>query len=252
MAFSRDLYQQVILDHNQNPRNFKALENATHECQGHNPLCGDNVHVYAIFDSENICTDVSFTGSGCAISRASTSLMTLAVKGKSFSQIEEMFEQYHAMVKGDFDPSTQSHKLGKLTIFEGVKEFPARVKCATLSWHALRGAYERKGQTTSDTRPPQGASEAAFPQNDNSKNAAETKDLADQILDLSGVRCPINFVKTKVQLSKMQKGEKLLLTLDDGDPIRNVSRSLEMEGEVIVSKMQLPTGQHQLLVIKQS
>lgn len=140
----RDLYQEVILDHNKKPRNFGNLEEPTHEADGNNPLCGDQLHVSLILDGDRV-HDVRFDGSGCAISTASASLMTEAVKGRSVDEAERLFEGFHHLLTGD--PSAleaASDELGKLAVFQGVREFPVRVKCATLAWHTLKAALEGK------------------------------------------------------------------------------------------------------------
>jgi nitrogen fixation NifU-like protein len=149
MSYSSELYQQVILDHNRKPRNFKKLEEPTHVCPGHNPLCGDHLTVY-IQTSEGKIEDVSFEGSGCAISKASASMMTESVKGKSLDEVRGVFEDFHKMLMGELDPSQDSHALGKLAIFEGVKEYSSRVKCASLSWHALVGALDMKTDVSTE------------------------------------------------------------------------------------------------------
>ena len=151
MAELSELYQQVILDHNKNPRNFKRLETANREQEGYNPLCGDHITLYLEMDGDFI-KDVGFQGSGCAISKASASMMTAAVKGKTKGEAEVMFDEFHRMVKGDLDAETEQNHLGRLKIFAGVREFPARVKCASLSWHTLRAAMEDSGEsvTTED------------------------------------------------------------------------------------------------------
>jgi nitrogen fixation NifU-like protein len=138
----RDLYQEVILDHNKKPRNFGVLEGATHEADGHNPLCGDELHVSLVLDGDRV-SDVRFEGSGCAISTASASLMTESVKGRTRGEAERLFAGFHDLLTGD--PSRlekASEALGKLAVFQGVREFPVRVKCATLSWHTLKAALE--------------------------------------------------------------------------------------------------------------
>ncbi len=140
MSELRELYQQVILDHNRNPRNFKEVENATHTAEGNNPLCGDKITLYVKVDGDTI-RDVGFKGSGCAISKASASLMTSAVKGKTTAEAEELFREFHEMVTGQSEPDLTS--LGKLAAFQGVREFPARVKCANLSWHTLHAALAK-------------------------------------------------------------------------------------------------------------
>ena len=133
----RDLYQQVILDHNRSPRNFREMADATHTASGDNPLCGDNIRLYATV-KDGFVVDVAFVGSGCAISTASASIMTMLVKGKSLAEAEQLFEAFHAMVLGTAEPDKAV--LGKLVAFGGVREFPARVKCANLAWHTLHAA----------------------------------------------------------------------------------------------------------------
>jgi len=134
----RDLYQQVIMDHNKKPRNFREMDNANHLAHGNNPLCGDALVVFVKLDGD-VIEDVSFQGSGCAISVASASLMTEAIKGKTLVEAQAIYEQVHQqMTGGDVDAAT----LGKLEVLAGVKEFPARVKCATLSWHTMHAAMD--------------------------------------------------------------------------------------------------------------
>ncbi|MDX1644336.1 MAG: SUF system NifU family Fe-S cluster assembly protein [Thermoanaerobaculia bacterium] len=140
----RELYQEVILDHNKKPRNFGTLAAATHEADGDNPLCGDQLHISLVLDGDRV-EEVRFDGSGCAISTASASLMTEAVKGRTRDEAEQMFEAFHDLLTGD--PSAleeASAELGKLAVFQGVREFPVRVKCATLAWHTLKAALEGK------------------------------------------------------------------------------------------------------------
>jgi nitrogen fixation NifU-like protein len=135
------LYQELILDHNRTPRNYRVLENPNRMAEGHNPLCGDRLTLWLRTNGE-VIEDVAFQGSGCAISRASASLMTTAVKGKTRSEAEHLFERFRQLVTGSLLPE-QAQSLGKLAAFAGVAEFPVRVKCASLSWHALRAALER-------------------------------------------------------------------------------------------------------------
>jgi nitrogen fixation NifU-like protein len=135
-----DLYQEVILDHNRRPRNFRILEQASHQAEGNNPLCGDRLNLYVNVDGE-IITDIGFQGSGCAISRASASLMTDAVKGRPVAEARELFERFHRMVTTP--PDRPVDDLGKLSVLAGVREFPVRIKCASLAWHALKAALER-------------------------------------------------------------------------------------------------------------
>ncbi|MEP6788061.1 MAG: Fe-S cluster assembly sulfur transfer protein SufU [Acidobacteriota bacterium] len=139
MSELSDLYQEVILEHNKNPRNFREIVDADQYADGKNPLCGDALRVYVALDGDTV-TDVAFKGSGCAISKASASMMTQAVKGKTKAEAEAIFGEFHAMVTGDLDIETDENDLGKLKIFSGVLEFPARVKCASLSWHTLNAA----------------------------------------------------------------------------------------------------------------
>lgn len=139
MSELSDLYQEVILDHNKNPRNYRKIENATREADGHNPLCGDALKVYLEMEDDTV-KDVSFLGSGCAISKASASIMTQTVKGKTRAEAETLFDEFHRMVLGELDEETEENSLGRLKIFAGVREFPARVKCASLSWHTVHAA----------------------------------------------------------------------------------------------------------------
>jgi nitrogen fixation NifU-like protein len=142
MSDLRQLYQEVILDHSRNPRNFGRLEGANHEAAGNNPLCGDQIMLY-VKTEEGVVTDISFEGSGCAISTASASLMTEKLKGISVTEAEEIFERFHAMVTGDPNREAEDAKsLGKLGVLAGVREFPVRVKCASLAWHTFKAAIE--------------------------------------------------------------------------------------------------------------
>ena len=147
MSELSELYQEVILDHNKQPRNYRKLEDANHHAEGYNPLCGDQITVYLKMDGDKI-EDVSFVGSGCAISKASSSMMTTSVKGKSKAEAEEIFGKFHRMVTGK-PHSEVPEDLGKLAVFSGVCEFPSRVKCASLAWHTLRAAMEDKQDTIS-------------------------------------------------------------------------------------------------------
>ena len=139
MSDLRDLYQELIVDHNKNPRNYGVLADANRRAEGYNPLCGDKVTVYLHVDGDRI-TDVSFEGAGCAISTASASLMTQAVKGKTVAEAEQLFEAFHAMVTGQDTSEETADRLGKLAVLAGVREYPSRVKCATLAWHTLHNA----------------------------------------------------------------------------------------------------------------
>jgi nitrogen fixation protein NifU and related proteins len=141
MSELSELYQQVILDHNKKPRNFRVMAAANRRAEGYNPLCGDQLTVYMDLEGDQV-KDVSFEGSGCAISKASASMMTQAVKGKSLEEAEALFNEFHRMVTGELDEESEPNNLGRLTIFSGVREFPARVKCATLSWHTMHAALK--------------------------------------------------------------------------------------------------------------
>ena len=142
MDSKSELYQQVILEHNKKPRNFRKIEHPTHFAEGYNPLCGDHLNVY-LNVKDGIIDDVSFEGDGCAISKASASMMTQSLKGKTAAEAEDLFQQFHKLIKGDLNPDKDPNTLGKLTIFSGIWHFPARVKCASLSWHTVHGALNK-------------------------------------------------------------------------------------------------------------
>jgi nitrogen fixation protein NifU and related proteins len=145
MSDLRELYQQVILDHNKNPRNFREIPGATAKVEGYNPLCGDHYTIFLQLDGETI-KDVSFTGNGCAISKASASVMSSTVKGKSRDEVAHLFDVFHRLVMGD--PSgVDAVELQRLAAFSGVSEYPARVKCATLAWHTLNAGLNGEGQS---------------------------------------------------------------------------------------------------------
>jgi nitrogen fixation NifU-like protein len=148
MADLREIYQEVILEHAKAPRNHREIETPTHKAEGYNPLCGDRCTVYLKLNG-NVIDDISFQGSGCAISRASASMMTQSLKGKTAPEAEELFRDFRAVVTGREAPK-DLERFGKLTVFRGVSEFPARVKCATLAWHTLEAALrdEHETQTT--------------------------------------------------------------------------------------------------------
>ena len=142
----RELYQATILGHNKKPRNFRAIEDASHEADGHNPLCGDQLTLYSQVAPDGTLEDVSFQGTGCAISKASASLMTDHVKGKTLAEVSDDFERFHDLVTSSPSEEANTDGLGKLAVFSGVREYPMRVKCATLAWHALKSALDG-GQT---------------------------------------------------------------------------------------------------------
>lgn len=137
----RELYQEVIIDHSKRPRNFRVLSGTAQSAEGYNPLCGDKVTVYLQLEGD-VVRDVSFQGSGCAISTASASLMTESLKGKTRAQAEALFEKFHSLLTGNGSQVADPATLGKLAVFSGVREFPVRVKCATLAWHTLRSALK--------------------------------------------------------------------------------------------------------------
>jgi nitrogen fixation NifU-like protein len=143
----RDLYQEVIFDHNRNPRNFRVIDNADRKVEGFNPLCGDRLTLFLTMDGDTI-KDASFQGSGCAISTASVSLMTEIIKGKTEAEAEALFKTFHEMTTGK-DEDIQLEAVGKLAVLAGVREYPARVKCATLAWHTLDAALKNETQSIS-------------------------------------------------------------------------------------------------------
>jgi len=149
MSELNDLYQEVILEHNKNPRNFREIENADKTAEGHNPLCGDQLKLYLAMENDTL-KDVAFKGSGCAISKASASMMTQVVKGKTREEAEIIFVEFHRMVLGEMDEEAEENRLGKLKIFAGVREFPARVKCASLSWHTLHAALNNEDSVSTE------------------------------------------------------------------------------------------------------
>jgi len=147
MSDLSDLYQEVILDHNRRPRNFHPLAEASHTAEGYNPLCGDRLKLYLKLDGDTI-EDVSFEGAGCAISKASASMMTDALKGKSVTEANALFDRFHRMVTTP--PGQSVEDMGKLSALAGVREFPVRVKCASLAWHTLRAALHNEQRTSTE------------------------------------------------------------------------------------------------------
>jgi nitrogen fixation NifU-like protein len=148
MSDLRELYQEVILDHNKRPRNFRAIAPPSQKAEGFNPLCGDRITVYIRMNGD-VIEDVSFEGSGCAISKASGSLMTAALKGRTLSEADSLFHQFHDMVTAPADAPIETGRLDKLIVFSGVREYPVRVKCASLAWHTLRAALEARQDVVS-------------------------------------------------------------------------------------------------------
>jgi nitrogen fixation protein NifU and related proteins len=150
MSKLSQLYQQVILDHSRKPRNFGELKPCTHSCEGYNPLCGDQITVYLNLDENNIVEEIKFDGIGCTISQASASMMTQILKGKTKEEAEKIFQEFQQMLVSDLDINNQQNSLGKLTIFSGVKEYPSRVKCATLAWHTMNSALQSKNKVSTE------------------------------------------------------------------------------------------------------
>jgi nitrogen fixation NifU-like protein len=148
MSDLRELYQELIIDHSKRPRNFRVLEAANHKSEGYNPLCGDKVTVFLELENDRV-KNVSFQGSGCAISTASASVMTESIKGKTLAEAEALFEVFHNLVTGKPPAAGKTPELGKLVVFSGVSEFPVRVKCATLAWHTLHAALQGEGEIVS-------------------------------------------------------------------------------------------------------
>jgi nitrogen fixation NifU-like protein len=148
----RDLYQQVIIEHNRAPRNFRALPDASHTAEGSNPLCGDRITLELQVE-DDVIRDIGFQGRGCAISQAAASLMTTAVKGKSVAQADALFHAFHDMLMSGTDGPADPAVLGKLAAFGGVRAFPARVKCASLPWHTLRAALEQRAEPVTTESP---------------------------------------------------------------------------------------------------
>ena len=148
MSDLRELYQELILDHTKRPRNFRAMTDATATAEGHNRLCGDKLRLSVKVD-HGVIQDVAFQGSGCAISTASASMMTEALKGKTIQEAEDLFQRFHEVVTGPVGEEPDVDGLGKLGVFAGVREFPIRVKCATLPWHTLHAALQKKDEPVS-------------------------------------------------------------------------------------------------------
>jgi nitrogen fixation NifU-like protein len=145
----RELYQQVILEHNKKPRNFGKLEPCSHHAHGLNPLCGDDIEVTLTVEDGRIA-DIKFCGHGCAISQASSSLMTVNVKGRPVAEAETIAAQFREMIRGELDPSRDANQLGRLSLFQGVKDLPSRVKCAVLPWATLQSAFRGEAVTSTE------------------------------------------------------------------------------------------------------
>ena len=145
-----ELYQQVILEHNKKPRNFKRLEPCTHKAEGYNPLCGDHIFVYLNLNSNGVIEEVAFEGDGCAICKASASMMTAALVGKTINEAQKLFEEFRDLVMKKIDPNADEHHLGKLKVFSGIWKYPSRVKCAILAWHTMSGALDKQNVVTTE------------------------------------------------------------------------------------------------------
>jgi nitrogen fixation NifU-like protein len=143
----RDLYQQVILDHNKDPKNYGKIVNCSHASEGHNPLCGDRIKIYAQVE-EGLIKDIKFEGEGCAIAKASGSIMTAILKGKKIEEARQLFEAFQDLITSEVDSEVDLEELGKLAVFAGVREFPIRVKCAGLAWHTIKAAIDKKDEVT--------------------------------------------------------------------------------------------------------
>lgn len=150
MSHSEDLYQQVILEHNKKPRNFRKIDSASHHAEGFNPLCGDHLWIYLQISAQGIIEDIAFEGSGCAISKASASLMTTSLKGRSIDEAKKLFRDFQDLLTKKLDLEKDGDSLGKLKIFSGIWRYPARVKCAALAWHALNGALSQKASVSTE------------------------------------------------------------------------------------------------------
>jgi len=139
-----ELYQQVILEHNKRPKNYMKLEPCTHQAEGYNPLCGDHLNVYLRVNAEGVIEELSFLGDGCAISKASASMMTMSLKGKTVEAARSLFDEFHQLLTRELDPLKDAHHLAKLTVFSGIWKYPSRVKCAVLAWRTMKGALDKE------------------------------------------------------------------------------------------------------------
>ena len=168
----RDLYQEMILEHGKKPRNFRELPKANRRAEGYNPLCGDRETVFVELQGDTV-KDIAFQGAGCAISTASASMMTESVKGKSRAEAEKLFERFHDLITGQSNAPEDAPPLGKLEVFSGVREYPVRIKCATLPWHTMRSALHGPGSSKGEKRPisTEGGAEAS--QNERPEHLSE-------------------------------------------------------------------------------
>jgi nitrogen fixation protein NifU and related proteins len=149
MSNLKQLYQEIILDHNKNPRNFGPISKATHKAEGYNPLCGDRYTLYLQVQDDKV-VDVGFDGAGCAISKSSASLMTSCLKGSSMEEAQQLFDNFHRMLTEEIDPSELTGKTCKIAALQGVKAYPTRIKCATLVWHTMKSALEGEPHSSTD------------------------------------------------------------------------------------------------------
>ena len=145
-----ELYQQTILEHNRHPRNFRRMTDASYSAEGYNPLCGDHLWVYLKFDHDQKIQEVTFEGSGCAISKASASMMTAALKGKTIEEANILFHEFHKLVMGKLDPQKSPNHLDKLAVFSGIWQYPSRVKCASLGWHTMHAALQKRSTVSTE------------------------------------------------------------------------------------------------------
>ena len=150
MSENNELYQQVILSHNKSPKNYGKPDSHTHASEGFNPLCGDHYWIFLEVDQKGIIQDIRFEGAGCAISKASLSMMTEFLKGRNSTEVESLFNEFQALIRGELKPEKDPHHLDKLTIFSGVWQYPARIKCAILGWHTIRGALNQQEQVSTE------------------------------------------------------------------------------------------------------
>lgn len=148
-SLTDELYQQVILEHNKKPQNFHQMEDSSHSSEGYNPVCGDHLWVYLMVKGI-VISDISFQGEGCAISKASASMMTIFLKGKTAVEATALFQEFQKMIKGQLNPTVDPNQLGKLRVFAGIWQFPARVKCAILAWHTMNGALQHVNTVTTE------------------------------------------------------------------------------------------------------
>lgn len=147
---AREIYQKTILTHNKAPKNFRAIKESTHYAEGHNPLCGDSLELYIILDERGIIKDISFLGKACAITTSATSMMTEALKNKSETEARDLIELFQQLITGKITPDEARENLGELAIFSGIRDYPSRIKCASLSWHTVKAALNKEKLATTE------------------------------------------------------------------------------------------------------